>query len=353
MRLNISIHAERAGILVANNGQYPLIVAHLYNALRQLGILPRRWPALEQFIEIQSKNLMLGELPPKVLMAKLELALGFPASVISRVKQSTGRDKRDIIHLPAKLPNAVDGATRGKPSVQRMAVQPVSKTFYNVAQGTRSLNDAMSLLQNQLSQTSGARTKGWTETTHATLPQFLADIQATFPAILSAIKFDYIGLTLDCGELLDRLAREEYLNVMTRASMARSRATSKTEGKSTSKAKSQQKNIRDSKPDGEETVLEIFDELEALYNGQSLDVVIEAERGPQLEVAAGLMTEFLHSKGIGFVGDCENAEGKESEGEKREWRKIWYPLLSSWWPKQTKSLQAWCSIPQNSTSPSA
>lgn len=95
LAFQLALNREQAGISLANHHVSIFVVAHLYNALRQLEVLEERWPDIEQIIDLHIKTLFAGQLPttPKDLHSRFSLQLGVSAQSFAR-NQRPGQTRR-------------------------------------------------------------------------------------------------------------------------------------------------------------------------------------------------------------------------------------------------------------------
>ncbi|CAG8959073.1 hypothetical protein HYFRA_00012854 [Hymenoscyphus fraxineus] len=84
--LKLMLKDAEHGIHVSNCSFVVPVVAHLYNALRQLGYLNTTWAAMDQVIEAHISPLFRGHLPDTrtLIRKRLLLLLGVPASELNR-----------------------------------------------------------------------------------------------------------------------------------------------------------------------------------------------------------------------------------------------------------------------------
>lgn len=88
---NFRMVAHEGAIVTASSWSFILATAHLYNSLRQAGILHSRWRDMEHIVSMhRAENLYIGE-PPKTFEAcskRFALAMGMSASNLARNRRS-------------------------------------------------------------------------------------------------------------------------------------------------------------------------------------------------------------------------------------------------------------------------
>lgn len=60
---DIALHVEHAGRMLQNHHRTIFCTAYLCNAAVQDGLLERRWPEMDLFIELHMKSVFAGKLP--------------------------------------------------------------------------------------------------------------------------------------------------------------------------------------------------------------------------------------------------------------------------------------------------
>jgi hypothetical protein len=84
---NFRTAAHQGAVFTANASNFILATAHLYNSLRQTGILPCEWPDMERLIAMhRAKNLFVGDLPTTFTnsMKSFGLVIGLPTSILAK-----------------------------------------------------------------------------------------------------------------------------------------------------------------------------------------------------------------------------------------------------------------------------
>ena len=82
--LKITLGMEKAGVSYCNEKQSFVAVAHIYNALDQMGLLgEQRWPAMEEMSQLLVKQVFLGERPSQIslLPNRYRICVGWPLEV--------------------------------------------------------------------------------------------------------------------------------------------------------------------------------------------------------------------------------------------------------------------------------
>jgi hypothetical protein len=100
---NFRMAAHEGAILTANSWTFVISTAHLYNSLRQTGILRCEWPDMERIFALhRTKNLFVGDMPAtfKDGMKNFSLAMGVPLVTLAKNKRK--RQRSD--HYPRSKP---------------------------------------------------------------------------------------------------------------------------------------------------------------------------------------------------------------------------------------------------------
>ena len=92
---NFRMAAHEGAILTANSCTFVISTAHLYNSLRQTGILRREWPDMERIFTLhRTKNLFVGDMLTtfKDGMKNFSLAMGVPLAILAKNKRKRRSD---------------------------------------------------------------------------------------------------------------------------------------------------------------------------------------------------------------------------------------------------------------------
>ena len=193
LAFQLAINREQAGLSLANHHASIFIVAHLYNALRQLDVLEERWMDMEMIIDLHIKVLFAGHLPttPRDFHSRYCLQLGISAQYFARNQRPNPRlwaaSKRKGPQIPCtKTTDVFRQYFAGKETADRCLHQ--LETIIMDEEGLKSTSTNKTVPRRQLSPL-----------------QFLAQLQDWLPQVFLSMNVDYITMTKTCNRLLRRV----------------------------------------------------------------------------------------------------------------------------------------------------
>lgn len=181
--LNLTVLTEKAGVSLANHQLSIFATAHLYNALRQSGLVREPWPEMERVIEKDIGPLFAGDIPttPEEMYFRLSLRVAGFTSVKEII-----RDKKERWKV------------RSTPAAETL------QGFFNKGSSVeRTLDEFDEQIQRRerafLSAPTTKKTVGRRQRTPL---QFLTALEEYMPVAFADITVDYIGLTRTCSKLM-------------------------------------------------------------------------------------------------------------------------------------------------------
>ncbi|OTA99282.1 hypothetical protein M426DRAFT_16577 [Hypoxylon sp. CI-4A] len=183
--LNMASMVEEAGIEFANEHLAIFGVAHLYNALRQLGICDFRWNFMDKLIDIHRKALFADVIPktPKEISSRFRFRIGF---------SSQGRI----------IPNR-EYRSDFKKTELAGSLQDLFKSETNLSQFETAL--ATQAKEFEVAQQSSGKAKSACRRRRLTPRETLASIDKYLKGAVDVMGINYFGLTRKCVRILERM----------------------------------------------------------------------------------------------------------------------------------------------------
>lgn len=187
--LDVTSMVEVAGVGLANYHVSIFGMAHLYNALMQLGICKTHWPEMDRIIELHQGPIFANDIPTK------------PQDIVARFQYRTGISNINSHRFAAKQPWKMQTTA---------ATQALRKFFLaneNLSQVLSTLSDQAETHQlhpYQVGNTArpGASSQRREKQLQLTPRQALLKLEKYVDAVLPDIQIDYVNLTRQFNEYL-------------------------------------------------------------------------------------------------------------------------------------------------------
>ncbi|TGO12718.1 hypothetical protein BTUL_0083g00210 [Botrytis tulipae] len=187
----IAIKMEKEGVDLCNTFTSFFVVAHLYNALKQDGLVPSNWTVLDGAIESQLKHLFNDMLPTthKQIISRFIMKLGVPASAFAPNCRSASSAKNLGVNVVKGTKNMLK-TTEFSGALMSYLENPVAAdTLLIQAQKHGRMNDD--------NKKAKAR--------QGTPLEILTEMRIWLPQIISRLEIPYIKLARQCSLLLLRI----------------------------------------------------------------------------------------------------------------------------------------------------
>lgn len=179
---------EAAGLCIANTHLTIFTTAHLYNALRKMGVTDINWPAMNRVIDVHKATIFANDIPRT------------SQEILRRLQYRTGLTLKT--KLTKKTAKRVEDALLLKPSA-------ASEAFRQALEKRDSIEHTMLLLENQLDDRSMQPYQPRTSLAQSRLQkqrqspaQLLSRLEEYLPEVLEDMQIDYITLTKTCNALM-------------------------------------------------------------------------------------------------------------------------------------------------------
>lgn len=183
--LKVYAHLQREGLKTADNAWFVMPVAHLYNALKQLGHVVKPWRRMEQFLEIHSPQSIFNGTTPTTLESchsKIRSSCGYSATIGFSDQQPPWRRVRPRSNLVPNLGTLSALLQKHLLDDDRGLVASL-RHFYHTQQSSE---------DSGLSDNHGNA-------------NFLDFIKTHLSSELKHLKFDYFALNKECIKILHTL----------------------------------------------------------------------------------------------------------------------------------------------------
>jgi len=204
----LALDVEEAGTYLETHHQSVYVLAHLYNAARQTGLLTTSWPELDLVIDLQMGSLFAGALPKseKECFNRFKLQLGFST-------QKIARDAR----THTKTLNWKNAMRTGMENGPQMVTTKMSAIFRQYFAKKQTLEQCLYQLEmlvqeeNSESPVNKSKSKALAKQQYQpqlTPLQFLTHIQSYFPGVVKHMQIDYISLVRTSRKILKKIRKE-------------------------------------------------------------------------------------------------------------------------------------------------
>ena len=208
-KFSLMMLMRETGIAVSMAWGSILCVAHLYNTLRQLGLLKAEWPAIETFISIHTpETLFVGGLPTTLedSVKKYHLMMGVAPEFFAKDRNARKGNSSKSGNNPLPL------SKRGPRDWARDS--PIIKIFRQryIAQGP--VDWTLENIESLLSETSNADSrqqaaqKRWKKSHQLSALQLLSSLQDAMAVESAGLEYDYLGVHHQCMDVLHALKRD-------------------------------------------------------------------------------------------------------------------------------------------------
>ena len=174
---NLVTDFESAGIALCNWHQTIWPVAHLYNALRQMSLLPKVWPEMEEVLTLHKEDLFSGQAPTS------------PNEFFSRYAIKVGLSPNS-----SKLRNGVLGI-----KLQTTSTTDIFRHYFDQKE---SLEVCYSRLAQTFHDAQPGSKKRKAKNRPLTDLQFLEKLKMWLTDKTPSVRLDYVTLTRQCAQLL-------------------------------------------------------------------------------------------------------------------------------------------------------
>jgi hypothetical protein len=198
--LNLAALTEEAGVALANHHLSIFATAHVYNALRQMGLTQMRWPDMDKIIENHIGPIFAGSIPPT------------PEAMQSRIFYRLGGVSNSKLY-DKKQPWKIHSSPATHTLMQIFeSKEPIEKIIHQLEEQIHNNEQSLVACPKSNSQVSQKRT---TTRRQLTPLQFISKLGKYIPTVIPDMTIDYITLTKTCNELLTgiRVALQLKLNV--------------------------------------------------------------------------------------------------------------------------------------------
>ncbi|KAI0387452.1 hypothetical protein F5Y04DRAFT_4615 [Hypomontagnella monticulosa] len=181
--MDVTSMAEEAGVALANHYLSVFSVAHLYNALRKLGVCSVGWPMMERIIELHPGPIFANDIPslPKDMLSRYMYRLGL----------SSANNRHYVEKKPFKL----------QPSRTTQAL----RKFFNSGQSLPRLMGDLSNLAKKHELAPRGQDTHQNQGRNLTPRRALAKLDAYIQVVEPDTAIDYVSLTKQCQNLLHRI----------------------------------------------------------------------------------------------------------------------------------------------------
>ena len=189
---------EEAGIRLCNWHKSIWPTAHLYNASRRMSSISRRWPEMEELIDLHMDALFAGYLPLSAyeFFVRFALALGLSASNFSRNPRNRTSNEK------IRFRQGANGT--------KLKVTEMSSIFRQYFMKKSSLETCLVKLDFLIRDPGPKASRKERDASRRPLTnlQFLAMLETNLPRVAQRLQFDYITLTKQCAQLLKRVREQ-------------------------------------------------------------------------------------------------------------------------------------------------
>lgn len=186
--LRILVEYQAVGLSTASSTMYVLVVAHLYNALRQLNMFDREWIQMDRVIELHKGTLFAGVIPTEVgeIADRISLRLNISEKY---AQQRWLKDEKWMLREPA--------STR----ILRILLDNQLSTDEVLWQTEQSLNS--NPRPNSNTSSSGPHRNNRKMTPEV----LIGGLQDAIPRALEDASIDYIRLSEECTKIAKQVAK--------------------------------------------------------------------------------------------------------------------------------------------------
>lgn len=189
--LKLLLEYHNAGLLFANHHQSIAIVAHLYNALRQLRLLEEDWLFIDRIIAIHKRALFADYIPSRTSDIADRLSYRLNAHNKQTRYFEDGKHKFKEPETVQIFRSLLDTTERN------------DRVVWQIEQQIMSLEDTTSESVNLKGKSAKARPAQ--QLHQLTLEGYISGVQTAFSHAIYDLSIEYIQLTKRCIALLDDL----------------------------------------------------------------------------------------------------------------------------------------------------
>ncbi|KAF2108009.1 hypothetical protein BDV96DRAFT_653217 [Lophiotrema nucula] len=193
LQLAVCLHQEEIGLAFANASGDLMAMAHIYNALKKVGILSGSWPLMDELIKLHIRDIFRGEPPSTAqpIFNQFQLAAGLSAQSLA-----AGKDPSRS-HVKAK-------ASQTGP--RTLHSTPITEELRKYMNDQQTLPSTMHAIDRQL-QHDVRQQRPQSYINQGVVP-LLTILQQELPKILPRLDFEYILVTCICNAILKTMGAE-------------------------------------------------------------------------------------------------------------------------------------------------
>jgi len=196
--LNVQTAYHRQGIAIANGLNHIFPMAHLYNAMRQLGYLDQPWPAIDTIISLHIKPFFLGALPTDILsMLKRSLLASGRCSVsnIAAVNKFASDPNNTISRIGSKR----------KPDLTLTPMLQILADYFTDENIPRALHRLDEEMVRQAGKAALPRSRSFLDLDPIF---FLEGLRRHLFVSQEHLRVDYLDMTMTCNALFEEIDYE-------------------------------------------------------------------------------------------------------------------------------------------------
>lgn len=299
----IALDVEQLGMGLTNHHQTVFLVAHLYNAVRQAGLLEEAWPEMDYIIAKQMGLFFAGALPitEQECAKRYALQLGFKTQHFAKNRRGPRTRGKDLMR-----PGMKNGP--------QMSSSKTAAIFHPYFCKEKTLEQCLYQLEQLIQDSAESSTKSKSKASvrqqyqrQLTPLQLLTRIQNWLPEAMREMRIDYLSL-VRAGNVLLRKIKDE---ILLKTSVEHSSTKSYLSGE-------------DSNDAGLVLmVLDILNEAadaaemgEEIYRGKESE--LRPKGGPQLDIVGRVMEGFVVERNKVEYRRRKVLEGKKEKAMKEE-----------------------------------
>jgi hypothetical protein len=199
--LKLLLDYQKAGLALANWHLSIFVVAHLYNAMRQLNLLKEQWGVMDRIIRLHKKELFADVIPTKTVDITDRMA--FRMNLATTQKRWFEDEKWKLKETAASPPLRL--LLEDEPRKQARGVWQIEQRIESTS--TPAANQAALIRTANMTQQ---------RKEHLTPTNYVANLQKTFDSILDDASIDYIRLTKHCYALLEDFRKYRNIEMQSR-----------------------------------------------------------------------------------------------------------------------------------------
>lgn len=199
--LEFLLQIEKFGLSITNYQKSMWLIAQLYNAVQQLGILETSWPDLDRIIELHKTTMFRGKLPEDEEQFHKWFLLGYgikPSRLMTHLRSggTVATLRNNLAELDTK-PIQPSSAS----SILRLLGDKTNPI--TMRQCLHQMNLAMEKQESSQSKTKSKKRE--TTRSQVSSVQFLERLRDWFPKEVRDMQIDWVGLNKTCTDLLTRI----------------------------------------------------------------------------------------------------------------------------------------------------